>query len=139
MADPFSLTASIITVLDLSGKVVQYLNSVKDASKDRSRIRDEITSASFLLYMIKDHAKQASSGDNWLPTLVSLCHQQGPLEQFKKCLEKLAASLAPRKGWGERIECALKWPFKKEDVTDLLTVIERQKSLFNLALQNDHV
>jgi hypothetical protein len=36
--DPLSVTASIIAVLQLSAKVLAYLNDVKDASRSRSRI-----------------------------------------------------------------------------------------------------
>jgi hypothetical protein len=55
MADPLSISASITALLQLTSRVVQYINSVKDASKECFRIRDEISSASFLLYMLKDY------------------------------------------------------------------------------------
>jgi hypothetical protein len=35
MADPFSVSASIIAVLQLSGTVIGYLNGVKNVSEDR--------------------------------------------------------------------------------------------------------
>ena len=34
--DPLSVTASIIAILQLTSKVIEYLNDVKDAPKDRA-------------------------------------------------------------------------------------------------------
>jgi hypothetical protein len=31
------------------------------------------------------------------------------------------------------------WPFRKEEIVSLLSMIERQKLYFELALQNDHM
>jgi hypothetical protein len=33
----------------------------------------------------------------------------------------------------------LTWPFQKEEVGDILGLIERQKMMFSLALQNEHL
>lgn len=138
MADPLSISASIIALLQLTSTVVRYLNDVKDAFDERLRIRDEITSASFLLYMLRDRAEQASLGEAWLSTVRSLSVPKGPLEQFKRALEQLATRLAPVNELA-KIGKALKWPFQREEIKDILSTIERQKSLFDLALQNDHV
>jgi hypothetical protein len=138
MADPLSISASITALLQLTSNVVQYINSVKDASKERFRIRDEISSASFLLYMLKDCVQQAHSGEPWLSTVQSLDMPKGPLEQFKGALEQLASRLEPSKGV-KRVGRALTWPFQTEEIKEILSTIERQKSLFDLALQNDHM
>jgi hypothetical protein len=53
----------------------------------------------------------------------------GPLEQFKISLERLASKAGK----------ALVWPFQKGEVNDVLVAIERQKSCFILAQQNDHM
>ena len=140
--DPLSISASIIQILQFTSTVVQYLNDVKDASKECLKIRDEISSTSFLLYMLKDRAEHAQEGDDSSSTVRSLNVPNGPLDQFKNALERLAARLAARlapahglKGIGK----AVSWPLKKTEVKDILGKIERQKVLFSLALQNDHV
>ncbi|KAF2798696.1 hypothetical protein K505DRAFT_232718, partial [Melanomma pulvis-pyrius CBS 109.77] len=43
--DLLSVTGSIIAILQLSGKVVCYLNDVKDASKDRAKCAIEAANA----------------------------------------------------------------------------------------------
>ena len=138
MADPLSISASIIAVLQLSGTVIQYLNNVKGASEDRQRLLNEVTSISGLLYFLKDRATQSQYGGSWSMTLASLNTPKGPLEQFKSALERLTLKLAPVEGW-RKAGKALTWPFQKEEIKEILSTIERHKSLFNLALQNDHM
>jgi hypothetical protein len=138
MADPLSISAGIIAVLQLTSTVVQYITDVKDASEERLRIRDEISGTSYLLYMLKDRVLQASLGEPWLLTVQSLDVPKGPLEQFKKALEQLATRLTPSKRL-KKVGKALTWPFQREEIKEILSMIERQKSLFDLALQNDHM
>ena len=136
--DPLSISASIIQILQFTKIVVQYLNDVKDASKECLKICDEISSTSFLLYMLKDRAEHAQEGDDSSSTVRSLNVPNGPLDQFKNELERLTARLAPFHGL-KGIGKAVSWPLKKTEVKDILGKIERQKVLFSLALQNDHV
>jgi hypothetical protein len=138
MADPLSISASITALLDLTGKVIQYINRVRGAAADRQRILKEITSASGLLYRLQEYGEQAIRGDSWSLTLQSLNVRDGPLEQFKTALEKLISKLAPAEGL-KKIGKASTWPFQEKEVKDILNTIERQKSLFSLALQNDHM
>ena len=60
------------------------------------------------------------------------------MEQFKRALEQLASRLEPSKG-PKMVGKALAWPFQTEEIKEILSTIERQKSLFDLALQNDHM
>jgi hypothetical protein len=138
MVDPLSISASIIAVLQLTSTAVQYITDAKDASEERLRIRDEISSTSYLLYMLKDRVLQASLGEPWLLTVQSLDVPKGPLEQFKKALGQLAAKLTPSKRL-KKVGEALTWPLQREDIEEILSMIERQRSLFDLALQNDHM
>ncbi len=56
---------------------------------------------------------------------------------MRRALEQLAITLAPGKGF--HVSKRLKWPYDKKDVQELLSIIERQKIAFVLALQKDHV
>ena len=55
--DPLSVTASVIAVLQLSAKVLVYLNDVKDASKDRKQCVDETLNLRGLLFNLKDQVE----------------------------------------------------------------------------------
>jgi len=52
-------------------------------------------------------------------------------------LKRLESKLAPAKDW-RKVGKAIVWPFQKEEIKEILNVIERQKTFFNLTLQNDH-
>jgi hypothetical protein len=136
--DPLSISASIIAILQLSGTVVQYLNGMKDAHKDRQIILDEVSSAIGILFLLKDHAERARCGDAWFVTAKSLNTPEGPLKQFKMALQRLELKLAPVGGL-KKVGNALIWPFQKGEIREIFNTIERQKALFNLALQNDHM
>ena len=138
MADPLSISASIIAVIQLAGTVVKYLNDVKTAAQDHQRILSELSSTSGVLVLLKDLAERSQCGDAWSLTIKSLNVPNGPLEQFKTALEHLALKLAPAIGL-KKVGKALAWPFQKAEIQDILNMIERQRSLFNLALQNDHM
>ncbi|KAL8838546.1 MAG: hypothetical protein Q9170_002088 [Blastenia crenularia] len=136
MADPLSASSGIITILDLASSVVQYLKAVKDASDDRRKLILEIGSITGFLYLLKDSA-EASSAPATSTTLQSLCIPQGPLAQFETALNKIASKLRPTHGSFRRTGRALLWPFQKSEIADILYRIERQKTMFGLALQND--
>lgn len=138
MSDPLSITASILAVLQLSITVTQYLKDVQGGSRDRLRLRDEIRSIVCLLEMLKDRVEDPELQETWGKSTVSLGSPNGPLVQFASTLELLTAKLAPTTRF-QQVAKTLKWPLDKADVTAMLNSLERQKSLFNLAIQCDHM
>jgi len=138
MSDPLSISASIIAVLQLTRTVVQYLNDVKGASEDRQRILAEISSTSGVLFLLKDLADRAQWENGWSVTIKSLTLPGGPLDNFMMILKQLASKLKPVEGT-KKVGRALIWPFQKVEINKVLSSLERQKTLFNLALQNDHM
>lgn len=138
MADPLSIAASIIAVLQVSQTVVNYLDHVRGASDDRHRILLEISHVNGLLFSLKDLVERSPWEDAWATTVASLDVPNGPLAQFKSALEHLGAKLAPVTGM-KKARNTLSWPFQKGEVVDLLRTIERQKSLFCLVLTKDHM
>jgi hypothetical protein len=138
MADPLSITASILAVLQITSTVTQYLKDVRGGTEDRTRLRDEIRSTICLLEMLKDRIEDPETIDKWFDAVRLLDGPDGPLIQFKNALELLAKKLAPR-GRIQQVAQVLKWPLDKAEVNEVLGTIERLKSLFSLAMQNDHV
>ncbi|KAI9871132.1 MAG: hypothetical protein M1830_003282, partial [Pleopsidium flavum] len=138
MADPLSITAGIIAVLQLTTTAVQYLNDVKDAPKDRQAILIEISTVSGFLHTLKDLAERMQPGDTHMTAIRSLNVPNGPLEQFKSALERLVSKLKPGHGL-RKVATALTWTLDKAEVNSILLKIERLKGIFLLALQNDHI
>ena len=133
--DPLNLSASIIAVLTLGATVVQYLNNIKDAASDRQSILNEVVFTTGLLRVFQDLVKER---DRWSATVASLTIPNGPLEQLTRTLQRLEVLLRPASGVKKAAKTIL-WPIKKEEIKDILCALERQKTLFSLAIQNDHV
>lgn len=140
MADPLSITASIIAILDLSSGVLKYLHEVKDAPKERVRLRDDLSSAYLALSMLKERLEETEKDTSSLSSIQLLGGQDGPINRFKRLLEPLSAKLMPKDGKMKTVReagRAIAWPFESQEVKAMLNEMERQKSLFHLALQND--
>lgn len=138
MADPLSVSAGIVAILQLASSVVQYLNAVRDASHERQKLVTEIGSVTGFLYLLNDSVDTPYRTDTHSATHNSLCIANGPLDQFKDALNELAAELRPVHGGIRRTGKALLWPFQKGEINGILHKIERQKTMIGLALQNNN-
>lgn len=114
---------------------MKYLNDVKDASKERNKLLVEISSINGILHSLKD---LAALDEKWLKTVKALDVPNGPLDRFRMALRTLAVKLEPVVGL-KKVQKALLWSFDKGEVKEAIAVIERQKSVFILALQNDQM
>lgn len=137
--DPLSISASITALLQLTSTVVQYLNGVRGASEERGRVLSELASVNSILFILQEQADQAKQNDEWSSTLQSLNVPEGPLDHFRRALERLSSKLAPSATPLKKLGKAITWPFKKEEIKEILGSIERQKALLVLARQNDHM
>lgn len=142
MVDPLSVTVSIVALLQLTVTITGYLKDVNDGAEDRIKLRDKMRSTSHLLTLLQDHAEDAQLQEkaviSWTSIKPPSAHG-GPLDQLKETLEKLATKLLPHTSRLKNAIQAVKWPFDKVGVMEILNSIERQKSLFQLALENDHM
>lgn len=87
--DPLNVTVSIITILQLTSKVTEYLNAVKDAPKEREQCAIEALNLLSLPFKLKGRVEEGSSNERWYATVRELGLQNGPLDQYKHALEKL--------------------------------------------------
>ena len=136
--DPLSITASIIAVLQLSAKVLAYLNDVKDAPKDRAQCAIETSNLYNLLFNLRVRVEEGDPMKPWYTAVRALAVENGPLDQFKQALETLQTKMTDGcrlKRTGE----ALMWKFKKEEIASILDRMERLKTLVEIALQMDHL
>ena len=144
MAEALGIAASIISVIELSEKVVKYLDDVKGFSEEQKNIVNEITDTFALLNRLRwrldtyDHAEQR----DWYVAAQGLVRKDGrdgALLQYNACLEELEQQLSSSKE-SNKIKHAFmsaKWPFKKAKVAEILEKAERLKSLIQVALQMD--
>ncbi|KAF1935174.1 hypothetical protein EJ02DRAFT_416166, partial [Clathrospora elynae] len=135
--DPLSIAASIIAVLQLSAKVLAYLNDVKDASKERAKCAVEASNLHSLLLNLRFRLEEGIANTPWYTAIRALAVDNGPLDQFKQALETLQTRMTDG-GRLKKASEALMWKFKKEEIAGILDRIERLKSLVEIALQMDH-
>ena len=62
--------------------------------------------------------------------------ENGPLEQLQQALLRIVAKIEPADGI-RKIGKHVRWKFEKAEIDEILSRIERLKSLINLALSND--
>ena len=136
--DPLGATASVIGVLQLSSKVVGYLNDVKDASKDRAKCAIEAANLHSLLTTLRFRLEEGSLDISWYTAVQALGVKDGPLDQFTQALEHLQTKMTTG-GKLKKAGDALVWSFKKEEIASILGRIERLKTLVEIALQTDHL
>jgi hypothetical protein len=141
MADPLSITASIISVLQLASCAGGYLRDVKNASKECKSLMLELSNTRGILETLKDTLAEIQEVENWSATLKMLGQRGGTLRQLETVLQDLNTRLsktASAPGF-KKLTKSLIWPFDKVKTEDVIKLIERQKSLLVLALDNDHI
>ncbi|RYP77373.1 hypothetical protein DL771_001168 [Monosporascus sp. 5C6A] len=142
MADPLGAMASILVLLNVCGKIIEYIQEVKDGSSERTRLMMEICSTKGILESLIATVKRAEeAAEAWSETIRYLNQKGGPLDLLREVLVALHDELsrvASAKGVA-RMGKNLIWPFKKKEVEERLRVIDGQKLLLILALDSDHV
>ena len=134
--DPLSLTASIVAVLQMTGKLLSYLNHVRNTTKDQAQLAVEVSNIYGLLTTLRFRVEQSNTHDPWFSAVHELGRENGPLDQVKEALERLMLKLEPCQGM-QRLGKQLIWKFEKLEMRDILDKIERIKSLVNIALTDD--
>lgn len=139
--DPITIVGIVGAVVQLIGvtsKAVNYLNDVKDAPKDRAKLAREATNLLSLFTELRYRVEETTSTDPWFAGLRSLGGEGGPLMEFKNAMEAVVHKLAPAASavHSRKVLC---WTLDKKEIDDILSRIERLKSLVGLALQHDHL
>lgn len=140
MAEALGLASSIISVLQLTYEVSNlcygYIQSAKNASKTVERILAEVHSLGGALSGLEYLSKHAK--DSHLPALKLLGTKDGVLDRCKQVLEELKHRLTPASGRLQKLGKAMTWPLEEKEISNLLMMMERHKSILILALTGDH-
>ena len=108
--DPLSITASIITVVQLSCEVVKYLNDVKDAPKECSQCASEVSITQGLLLSLRCRLEDGQPGEAWFNEIQKLKDPGGPLSQYEQALEELRSRTETQDAL-QRVKRRLLWRF----------------------------
>ncbi|KAK0432022.1 hypothetical protein EV421DRAFT_1851169 [Armillaria borealis] len=136
MADALGIASSIISLIDVSKTIVEYLKDVKEAPKERDELNRELSNLAIYLDTVHRLTQTAAADDPWLQTVQRL---SGPFAQLDELLKSVKTKLEPAPdGPMGRMRQRLLWKFSKESAEDSLKKIERIKSLVLVAVQHDH-
>lgn len=69
--------------------MIEYLNDVKDAPKDRAQCAIEVLNLYNLLTTLRYRLKEGTSNKPWYAAVRALGVKNGPLNQYKLTLEQL--------------------------------------------------
>ena len=136
--DPLSITASIITIVQLSCEVVEYLHNVKDAPKECRRCVIEVSNTQTLLISLRYRLEERQPDDAWFNEVRKLKDPGGPLSQYQQALDELRSRIEIQDAL-QGVRRRLLWRFSKKEVSNILAKIERLKSLISIALENDYL
>jgi hypothetical protein len=131
--------ASIIAVIQAADRILclcgTYASAVRDAKKDIELLAAEVEA---LQKVLKCADEMADASPLKLSTSESVLEGlAGSIKQCRSALGALESQLDPGNGrkilsrFGIR---ALKWPFKKQDVTKVIKALSRHKETIILAL-----
>ncbi|KAI9878600.1 MAG: hypothetical protein M1830_000460 [Pleopsidium flavum] len=140
--DPLSVTASIVTILQLSAAVLsicyKFRKSVKGASGEAAKITKDLKALQDILEQLLELAEiEEKTGTSRLSSLSSLTKSNGPLARCLHELESLEQKLKPATGL-KQVGKALSWPFKEGEVRKALEGLESIKASLQLALITDN-
>jgi hypothetical protein len=138
MADALGLASSILSIAQLTHKVLEVVKDARNAPKEITQFVDETNALRGLLMSLEDRVNSAqgvTSTENWSKSLLKLC----PIfTLLRDDLKDLDFTLNPKgtsdlKALGKR----LTWNHDKKGAVTLFGTIERLKSLVLIALRED--
>ena len=136
--DLLSAAASIFTVLQVTGEVVGYLKDVKNAPKACQDFQAEASSLYALLNNILFSVNEETADEAWNTSVRALTVENGPLDQYKQALEQLLSKLEIQDRV-QKVKRQLMWKFRKEEVSSIISRMERLKSFIQIARSTDHL
>ncbi|RDA83893.1 hypothetical protein CP532_3366 [Ophiocordyceps camponoti-leonardi (nom. inval.)] len=141
MADPLSMTASLIAVAQISGTIVSlcyyYAHGFQGANKEITKIlRESQSLRSVVEQLIQLLDRHDAESDVHFRALRDALANSG-LSEFQSSLKDLEDRLQlPVSKW-QRLGAKLLWPLRERDVKQALESIHRIKSVFEFGLLTD--
>lgn len=133
--DPLGTAASVVSVLKLTSKVIQYITSAEDAKKHSEAFLDELCACETVLQQLKKRGDDVEA-QAWRVTAEALEASGAPLDRLHTLLHKVEERLRPQDK-GDGALTGQQWPFSKKELEEISEVTQREKSLLQLALVID--
>ena len=139
MAEVLGAVASGIAVVELAGRVWsvcwKYYGDVKNAKSEIGRLMENTMALQTVFQSVQDLAKDPATKlvtSKQLLEKISLELEK----EFSGMLQALQPGLGKRAG-RKLLGQKLKWPFQKEEMEQILQLLERHKTALTLAMNCD--
>ncbi|KIJ47396.1 hypothetical protein M422DRAFT_248784 [Sphaerobolus stellatus SS14] len=124
------ILGTIVSVIDLSDRLLKYVGDVKGGRAQRDTLRDKLIILDLLLPMLQTRLKSASQDVGSSISAGTLAFQR-LLEKCRDTLEEIRLILEK----AERKERELLWPFVKADILEKTQQIEQLVSWVKIAVE----
>lgn len=132
--DPLTISASVITIVQMTGTLVSYLNDVKNAPEDRKAYVIEASNLYALLVRLRFRIDDERNSDSsWWRQIQALAIDGGLLGQFQRDLELLTTKISSKHHLTD-LSARMTWHSVKKDVAKTFSRIERLKSDLVIAM-----
>lgn len=148
MADPISLTVSILTITQAVSQVYTLGKTIKDAKTEIKRLCEELLALKGVLEMVQMQVTAASLGASSihpdktllddLPGAFRSQEFKNVLKSTKQFVDDILNGLSKGKGFKSALQ-RLTWPFSKDEMNEHVARLERVKSWFLFAMLNDNL
>lgn len=139
MADPLSIAASIITVVQVTDQVLTccyaYVGRVKTAATDIDRAVQETSLLKGLLLNLHSQVQDEPNNERFK----SLVAPTGALSTCAEALKEMEMILQPTRTKKLTTKEKLLWPFESKKLDEILLRIEKQKPAILLTLATDNL
>jgi hypothetical protein len=136
--DPLSISASVVSLVQLTSEVIKYLSDVKIAPKECRQCTVDAANLQNLLINLRYRLEEGKSGDPWFTAASSLEVENGPFDQYKQALDLLLSKVEVENS-SPSLKKRLFWKFTKADIKQILESMDRLTSVVSLSLETDHL
>lgn len=138
--DPFSLTVNIITLIDVSIKVISLLDEIKSAHSDIDKFCLDAHSLSLVLYRLKDcitklgqHGTEAEQAS--VKELQRRLESDNVLGQHLACLKEICKKLEEcNKTKNQKLRQIAAWKNDKSEIEKSFARLDQLRGIVNLYL-----
>ncbi|KAF8846479.1 hypothetical protein BDZ45DRAFT_734210 [Acephala macrosclerotiorum] len=130
--DPATAAKIAVGAIEIATKVGAYIIKVKGAKEERLRLLNGVRGCEDVLRRFVDELNDIESDPEWLERINVINHNKTPMEPLH-----VALKMAENELKSTSLVSQFKWPFKEESVTNILNIIEREKSLLSLSMIAD--
>jgi ankyrin repeat domain-containing protein 50 len=146
MLDVVSAVASLLTLIQATSQVVDFLSDLKDGGRERMRLLAEVSCFCCALDNLKDLLENNRSSseinnktdEKWMKEVNMILLRDGVLEQCNGVISSLEKRLAPKEGKARVIQ-HLRWPFSKAEVLQAVEQLHRLQTTINNLLSQINI